>query len=118
MGQQGRRGMGHVRQGEIYVVPVHFSDFSVQKRRPIIILSNDDFNRNSEDVIICMITSQLKGRGILITDHHLKEGHLLKHSLVKTEHVHKMRKNLLGRKIGSLQPEAIRAIKKHFFSLF
>ncbi len=33
------------KQGDIVLVPVPFTDLSTQKRRPVIIISNDDYDR-------------------------------------------------------------------------
>ena len=44
-------------QGDIVLVPVPFTDLSSQKRRPVIVISNDAYNRASPDVIVIAMTS-------------------------------------------------------------
>ncbi len=39
-------------QGDIVLIPVPFTDLSSQKRRPVIVISNDIYNRISADVIV------------------------------------------------------------------
>ena len=41
------------------LVPFPFSDQSGKKVRPVIVLSNNDFNTNSEDIIVVGITSNI-----------------------------------------------------------
>lgn len=45
------------RQDEIGSIPVPFADLSSHKRRPVIIISNDAYNRKSPDVIVVALTS-------------------------------------------------------------
>jgi mRNA interferase MazF len=44
-------------QGDIVLVPVPFTDLSSQKRRPVIVISNDGYNRAAQDVIVVAMTS-------------------------------------------------------------
>jgi len=44
-------------QGDIVLIPVPFTDLSSQKRRPVIVVSNDLYNRQSADVVVVAMTS-------------------------------------------------------------
>ena len=44
-------------QGDIVLVPVPFTDLSSQKRRPVVVISNDAYNRSAPDVIVVAMTS-------------------------------------------------------------
>jgi mRNA interferase MazF len=46
-------------QGEIVLVPVPFADLSSQRRRPVIVISNDQYNTQREDVVVVAMTSNL-----------------------------------------------------------
>lgn len=48
------------KQGDIVLVPVPFSDLTNQKQRPLLVISNDDYNKVTEDVVVLAITSNLK----------------------------------------------------------
>ena len=39
-------------QGDIVLIPIPFTDLSTQKRRPVIVISNDNYNRNAEEVVV------------------------------------------------------------------
>jgi hypothetical protein len=44
-------------QGDIVLIPVPFTDLTSQKRRPVIVLSNNAYNRTSSDVVVVAMTS-------------------------------------------------------------
>jgi mRNA interferase MazF len=47
------------RRGDVILVPVGFTDHSGAKRRPAVIISSDDDNVRSPDVMIASITGNL-----------------------------------------------------------
>ena len=47
------------RRGSVVLVPFPFTDLSAAKRRPALVVSSDDYNAVTEDVIIAQITSKL-----------------------------------------------------------
>jgi mRNA interferase MazF len=44
-------------QGDIVLVPVPFTDLSSTKRRPVIVISNDQYNSSLEDIVVVAMTS-------------------------------------------------------------
>jgi len=38
-------------QGDILLIPVPFTNLSSRKRRPVVVISNDTYNRKTEDVV-------------------------------------------------------------------
>jgi len=52
--------MGIYRQRDLVLVPFPFSDLSGQKVRPVLILSNDAYNQQSADVVVCGLTTNLR----------------------------------------------------------
>ncbi|HJY62928.1 MAG TPA: type II toxin-antitoxin system PemK/MazF family toxin [Ignavibacteria bacterium] len=77
------------KQREIVLVPFPYSDLSSSKRRPALIISNDEYNRNFNDVIVCVITSNLfkDEYSINLNSANLEYGILPEESVVK---VHKL----------------------------
>jgi mRNA-degrading endonuclease toxin of MazEF toxin-antitoxin module len=45
--------------GDIVLVPFPFTDQTTTKKRPAVIISAEDYNRKSPDLIIMAITSQI-----------------------------------------------------------
>lgn len=47
------------KQGDILLIPIPFSDLTSSKKRPVLVLSNDDYNCKTEDIIVAAITSNM-----------------------------------------------------------
>ena len=45
------------KQREVVLVPFPYADLSATKRRPVLIVSNNDYNNSFPDVLVCVITS-------------------------------------------------------------
>lgn len=76
-------------QREIVLVPFPYSDLSNTKRRPVLIISNNDYNDHFDDLLVCVITSnQFADKySIELTNDDLEIGLLPEKSVVK---VHKL----------------------------
>ena len=94
------------KQRDIYLVPYPFSNLSDTKVRPVIILSNDAFNENSRDVVVCGITSNLNVQrySLQIEGSGLEEGKL-RTSMVRMQNLLKIEQRLLIKKIARLNQE-------------
>lgn len=61
-----------LKQRDIVLIPVPFTDLTANKRRPVLVLSSTEFNATEEDIIVAAITSNLerttRGRVIEQTD--------------------------------------------------
>ena len=44
-------------QGDIVLIPIPFTDLTSHKRRPVIVVSNDAYNRTSADMVVVAMTS-------------------------------------------------------------
>ena len=44
-------------QGDILLTPVPFTDLSSQKRHPVIVISNNAYNRKTGDIVVVAMTS-------------------------------------------------------------
>jgi len=94
-----------MKQRDIVIVPFPFSDQSGAKVRPALIVSNDDFNRSSDDVILCAITSSIKAAkySLLIDQADIEEGNLYDKSSIKVETILKMQKPFVLKTIAVLK---------------
>ena len=101
-------------QGDMLLVPFPFSDQSGRKVRPVIVLSNDEFNEHSQDIIAIGITSNIsKDKYTLDLDNKdLKEGKLMTKCVIKVENILRLDKNLIIKKIGKIKEEKLDKVIK------
>lgn len=94
-----------VNQRDIFLVPIPFSDLSAKKRRPVLIISNDGYNRAQSDCLVMAITSQVNRenpQGVVFSDADLEEGRLPKMSQIRSDKVYSLHQKLLIRRFGKL----------------
>jgi len=106
-------------QGDLLLVPFPFSDQSGKKVRPVIIVSNEDFNEFSEDVIVVGVTSNLsKNRYTLgLSDKDLAEGKLFGDSCIKVENILRLDKDLVVKKIGKINQNKLKQTISLLFNI-
>lgn len=108
-----------IEQKDLLLVPFPFSDQSGRKVRPVIVISNNEFNRYSDDVLVIGVTSNiLKDKyTISLTNNNLNEGKLLANCFIKTENLLKLDKELIIKKIGKVNKETLRNIIDKLFTI-
>ncbi len=95
-------------KGEVVVVPFPFSDLTVSKRRPAIII----VNLKGEDLILSQITSKdIKDEySIPISENDFKKGSLKQDSNVRPNRLFTADKNIILYSIGKLKKQKISQI--------
>ncbi len=92
-----------IEQRSIILVPFPFSDLSSSKKRPALVVSNAEFNRRSEDVICCLITSNPAARNaVKITNKDMESGFLEFDSRVKSYRLFTVSKSIIYKILGIL----------------
>jgi mRNA interferase MazF len=106
------------RRGEILLVPFPFSDQSSVKQRPALVISSDDFQVRSPDLLIIAITSQvggsLKPGEFLIRD--WQHAGLLKPSAVKAA-IATIEVQLVRRRLGCLSDHDLQELNQSLRAL-
>ena len=100
-------------QGDILIVPFPFSDLSKIMQRPVLVLSNQAYNRTSEDIVTCGITSNLKDSkySILIDNKDMLEGKIPVKSRIKVDKLFTLQKSIIKKKIGRVNKEIFDMVK-------
>lgn len=96
-------------QGNIVLIPVPFTDLSSSKRRPVIIISSNTYNRRSTDMIVIAMTSnpaQLP-YSFIITTTDLAEGTLNRPGIVRVDKIYTLAQSLAVRVFGKVKPETV-----------
>ena len=105
--------MTRFNKGDVVLVPFPFSDQSITKRRPAVIISSDIYNNTSQDILIMAITGQTRGPmgiGEFLVENWSGAG-LLKSSAVKSA-ISTIEKRLVLKKLGSLSSKDLSALEK------
>jgi mRNA interferase MazF len=90
--------------GDVVLVPFPFTDQSAAKRRPSVVISASNYNRERPDVIIMAITSQMRPAGTTfdVQIQEWKEARLLKPSVIKPI-IATIEQSLILRRFGRLR---------------
>jgi len=101
-------------QGDILLIPIPFSDLTSNKKRPVLVLSNNDYNTRTEDIIVAAITSNitLKEYGILISNKDMQEGNLHVDSCIRVDKIYTLSQSIVIKKFGTVKPEIINNVKE------
>ncbi len=98
--------MSIYRQRDIAIVPFPFSDLSMQKARPVLILSNDTYNQQSSDIVVCGLTTNLRPApySIIIGVTDVEQPGTLRHkSRIKADTIASLEQSLLVKQIARLK---------------
>jgi mRNA interferase MazF len=95
----------YLKQRSIVLLSFPFTDLSSSKVRPVIVISNERYNRDSEDFIAVPLTSNLREHeySILVTQKDLETGKLILDSMARIDRVSSISKNLVRMNIGSVK---------------
>ena len=101
-----------IEQRDLLLVPFPFSDQSGKKVRPVIVISNNDFNKFSEDILAVGVTTNISKDKytISLTNNDLEIGTLITACCIKAENLLKIDKELIIKKIGKIKSEKFNLI--------
>ena len=106
------------KQRDILLIPIPFTDLQAIKRRPVLVLSNDNYNKMFDDIVVAAITSnvQMKQYSVMIEASDIQEGLLKQTSIVRADKIYTLNKQIILKRFGRLKAEkytvVINAIQK------
>lgn len=96
----------NIEQRNIVLMPFPFSDLTSAKKRPALVISKTEFNKRSEDVICCLITSNPAAKSVIkITNKDMESGFLEFDSGIKSYRLFTVSKNIIYKVLGKLSKE-------------
>jgi mRNA interferase MazF len=104
-------------QGDIVLIPVPFSNLISIKKRPILVLSNNEHNKTNRDMIVIAITSNLEQRGVKISNDNLSDGFLPKTSIIKVDKIYTLDAGIAIKKIGKVNETVLANVFNEFVKL-
>lgn len=99
----------NLRQGDIVLVPVPFTDLSSRKRRPVIVVSADAYNAGGPDMLVVAMTSnpiQTKW-SFVISSEDLVDGFLNRPGTVRADKIYTLAQSLAVRRFGSVSDQVL-----------
>lgn len=108
-----------IEQGDLLLVPFPFSNQSGKKVRPVVVISNNEFNKFSEDVLIVGVTSNISKDKytVELTNNNLDEGRLFADCCIKVENILKIDRELIIKKIGKINKNTLKDIISKLFEI-
>ena len=109
-----------ISQRDIVLLPYPYTDFQGSKVRPAVVISNEAFNRKSDDCVMVPLTSILKNEpySVFITQENLESGSLIKPSRIRADKIFSVTKKLIITKIGVLDERTFKKIKSELMTIF
>lgn len=101
------------RQGEIVLIPVPFTDLSSTKRRPVIVISNDNYHQTTVDmVVIAMTSNPTPGPyNFTITTLDLVQGSLNRPGTVRVDKIYTLDQSLVVKTFGLVNNRVLHQIR-------
>lgn len=95
-----------LRQLDLVIVPFPFSHQQERKARPVLIISNDTYNRSRDDVLVCAITSKPRDERYEVPLPNARRP-----SVIRVDGVQRLHKKLVLKKIGRGDHETLVAVR-------
>jgi mRNA interferase MazF len=101
-------------QGDVVLVPVPFTDLTSQKRRPVIVVSNNAYHAVAADVIVVAMTSNpaVVPHSFRIRSSDLVEGSLNRPGTVRVDKIYTLAKSIIVKKFGRVSPQVLDRIRQ------
>jgi len=108
-----------LKQGEIVLIPIPFTDLTSSKKRPVLIISNDDYNRKMDDIVVVAITSNLEDREfrVLIMNDDLSDGELKVDSMIRADKIYTLSKEIILKRFGTVKDYILEKVENQIRKL-
>ena len=106
-------------RGEIVLVPVPFTDLSSNRRRPVIVISNDDYQKTTQDMIVVAMTSNPANvpYSFVIDTLDLEKGALNRPGKVRVDKVYTLSQRLVAATFGKVKEDVLDRIRQELDEL-
>src|SRR3989338_4090319 len=89
------------------------------KVRPVVVVSNGEYNKSREDIVVCAITSKVEQKqyGIAIDNENLSDGRLPLKSMIRADKIMSIEKSLVIKAFARLDNRAFDALVEEIIKL-
>lgn len=115
-----QKNYSNFKQGDIVVAELPFAEQTGWKRRPALVISNSEYNKDSEDLILLKITSkELETKfDVIFNNQDLIEGELSVESKIMVDNPVTTYLNLIDKKIAKLSEKKLLEVKQKMIELY
>ena len=101
-------------QGDIVLIPIPFTDLSSQKRRPVIIISNNVYNHKTTDIVVVAMTSNPApvDYSFTITSSDLDRGALNRPGKVRVDKIYTLSQAIVIKTFGRVNSAILESIRQ------
>lgn len=103
-----------LQQGEIVLIPIPFTDLSSRKRRPVIVVSNEAYHRDTADMVVVAMTSNPAAVGqysFTVTSADLVRGKLNRPGIVRVDRIYTLSQSLIAATFGRVDAATLDRIR-------
>jgi len=107
------------KQGDIVLMPLPFTNLMAQKRRPVLVLSNNKYNETTDDLIVAAITSVLDAKpySVLFSNRDMAEGMLKTDSCIRADKIYTMSQDIVLKRFGRVKSEIVDDVIRKLFEI-
>ena len=100
-------------QGDIVLIPVPFTDLSSTKRRPVIVVSNDEYNQYRQDIVVVAMTSNpIAGTyAFTLSSSDLERGELNRPGQVRVDKIDTLSQSIVAKTFGRVDAATLDRIR-------
>lgn len=100
-------------QGDILLIPIPFTDLASQKRRPVIVISNNAYNHKTADVVVVAMTSNPTSvpYGFMISSADLVRGTLNRPGTVRVDKIYTLAQSIIVKSFGQVNSNVLDHIR-------
>tara|TARA_Y100000310_G_scaffold286227_1_gene310223 strand:- start:397 stop:765 length:369 start_codon:yes stop_codon:yes gene_type:complete len=101
-----------IRQGDLVVAQIYYSNLEFKEKRPAIVISNDNFNSGNQNVILVPLTKSIRGEdpSLIIATEDLSFGRLKNVSVIRIDKIVGLHKDIIERVVGRVKDPILEAI--------
>ena len=109
----------NLRQGDIVLVPVPFTDLSSRKRRPVIVVSSDAYNAAAPDMVVVAMTSNPAHTtwSFVISFDDVVEGRLNRPGTIRVDKIYTLAQSLAVARFGRVSDSVLNRIRSLLLEL-
>ena len=102
------------KQGDIVLVPIPFTDLTSTRRRPVIVISNDEYNRTTADVVVVAMTSNPAATkySFSVTSSDLESGKLNHPGRVRVDKIYTLSQSIIVKSFGRVNDSIMDRIRQ------